>query len=59
MSKDNGVRKLRKALMLDQQEFADLMAVDVGTVSRWERDIQKPKAVHLRRMAKLEKKKQG
>ena len=42
--------------MLDQQEFADVMAVDKGTVSRWERGTQKPKAVHLRRMARLRRK---
>lgn len=45
------IKELRERLMLDQQEFADLMAVDKGTVSRWERAKQKPKAVHLRRMA--------
>lgn len=55
-SKDNGVKKLRKELMLDQQEFADLMAVHRETVSKWERGVQKPKAVHKRRMARLEKK---
>ena len=50
------IRKLRESLMLDQQEFADVMAVDKGTVSRWERGKQRPKAVHLRRMARLSKK---
>jgi len=55
-SKDNGVKKLRKELMLDQQEFADLMAVHRETVSKWERGIQRPKPVHLRRMARLAKK---
>ena len=52
----NEVRELRDKLMLDQQEFADVMAVDKGTVSRWERGKQKPKAVHMRRMARLSKK---
>ncbi|KKN10582.1 hypothetical protein LCGC14_1035210 [marine sediment metagenome] len=57
MSKEmNHVKELRDKLMLNQQEFADLMAVDVATVSRWERGVQKPKAVHLRRMARLRKK---
>ena len=42
--------------MLNQQEFADVMAVDKGTVSRWERGKQRPKAVHLRRLARLSKK---
>ena len=56
-NKKNGVRKLRERLMLNQQEFADVMAVDVGTISRWERDIQRPKPVHLRRMARLRRRK--
>ena len=56
MDNNNEVRKLRTQLMLDQQEFADVMAVDKGTVSRWERGKQKPRAVHLRRMARLSKK---
>jgi len=55
----NEVRELRDKLMLDQQEFADVMAVDKGTVSRWERGKQKPKAVHQRRMARLAKKTEG
>ena len=50
------IKKLRNRLMLDQQEFADVMAVDKGTVSRWERAKQRPKAVHQRRMARLDKK---
>lgn len=50
------IKQLRGLLMLDQQEFADVMAVDKGTVSRWERGKQRPKAVHLRRMARLAKK---
>ena len=52
-SKD--IKELRKQLILDQQEFADVMAVDSGTVSRWERGKQRPKAVHLRRMDRLSK----
>jgi len=52
----NGVKKLRDRLMLNQQEFADVMAVDKGTISRWERGVQKPKPVHMRRMARLSKK---
>ena len=55
-TKKNAVRKLRERLLRNQQEFADVMAVDVGTVSRWERETQKPKPVHLRRMARLRKK---
>ena len=55
----NEVRELRDKLMYNQQEFADVMAVDKGTVSRWERDKQKPKPVHMRRMARLSKKAGG
>jgi len=55
MAKDNYIRKLRKKLMLDQEEFAKLMDVCKDTVSRWERGEQRPKAVHLRRMARLGK----
>jgi len=50
------VKELRDKLMLNQQEFADVMAVDKGTVSRWERGKQRPKPVHMRRMARLSKK---
>ncbi len=56
MKKKNDIRKLRELLMLDQKEFAEVMAVDVGTVSRWERDIQRPKAIHLRKIERLKKK---
>ena len=52
----NEIKELRDKLMLNQQEFADVMAVDKGTVSRWERGKQRPKAVHQRRMARLSKK---
>jgi len=50
------VKELRDKLMLNQQEFAKLMKVDKGTVSRWERKMQKPKPVHMRMMARLTKK---
>jgi len=50
------VRELRLKLILDQQEFADLMKVDKGTISRWERGKQRPKAVHQRKLAGLAKK---
>ncbi len=52
----NEYRKLREKLMFNQQEFAKVMAVDVSTVSRWERGLQRPKPVHLRGMGRLEKK---
>ena len=50
------IKKLRLKRMEDQQDFADVMNVDKGTVSRWECGKQRPKAVHLRRMARLSKK---
>ena len=50
------IRKLRLSLMLDQQEFAKVMSVGKDTVSRWERGLQRPKAVHLRRMDRLARK---
>ncbi len=56
MYKAADITKLREQLLLDQQEFADVVAVDKGTVSRWERGKQRPKAVHLRRLARLFKK---
>lgn len=49
------IKRLRESLLLNQEEFADKMAVDVSTVSRWERGVQKPKPVHLRRMVRLDK----
>jgi len=53
MVETNKVRALRKKLKLSQAEFADKMAVDVTTVSRWERNQQRPRPVHLRRMDRL------
>lgn len=50
------IKELRDRPMLNQQEFADVMVVDSGTISRWERGKQRPKAVHQRRMARLSKK---
>ena len=49
----NSVKALRNKLKLTQAEFADKMAVDVTTVSRWERNEQKPRPVHLQRMDRL------
>tara|TARA_Y100000310_G_scaffold333248_1_gene410417 strand:- start:594 stop:776 length:183 start_codon:yes stop_codon:yes gene_type:complete len=55
MKKKNAIRKLRDRLMYNQQEFAKLMGVDTATISRWENDWQRPKAVHMRRMDRLSK----
>jgi len=54
--KPEEIKKLRDDMMLNQGEFADVLSVDSGTVSRWERGNQKPKPVHRRRMARLQKK---
>lgn len=56
MKQKNAIRKLREKLILNQQEFALEMGVDVGTVSRWEREAQRPKPRHLRKMERLKKK---
>ena len=56
MNKKNDIRELREKLILNQQEFADLMAVHRETVSKWERNKQRPKPVHMRVMARLIKK---
>ena len=51
----NQIKALRNKLKLTQAEFADKMAVDVTTVSRWERNEQRPRPVHLRRMDRLKR----
>lgn len=51
----NEVKVLRTKLKLTQAEFADKMAVDVTTISRWERNEQRPRPVHLRRMDRLQR----
>ena len=56
MTKNNEYKKLRLKRMETQQEFANKMHVHRETVGKWERGMQKPKAVHLRRMARLNKK---
>jgi transcriptional regulator with XRE-family HTH domain len=44
------IRRLRKRLGLTQFELGELMNVDQGTISRWERDIESPRPA---RQAKL------
>ena len=56
MVETNKIKALRTKLKLSQAEFADKMAVDVSTVSRWERKEQQPRPEHLRRMDRLERK---
>ena len=45
------IRYRRRRLGLTQQDLGDLLDVDQGTVSRWERDIEKPRP---RRFAALQ-----
>ena len=53
---DYGVKELRSQLGLTQKEFAGRLGLDATSISRWERGKQRPKAVHMRRMARLNKK---
>jgi DNA-binding transcriptional regulator YiaG len=55
VKKVNEIKALRDKLKLSQAEFADKMAVDVTTISRWERGEQRPRPIHLRRMDRLAK----
>lgn len=49
----NEIKELRDLLIQNQQELAELLGVEKGTISRWERGLQRPKPVHRRRMARL------
>lgn len=44
------IRKLRNRLGITQSQLSEMMNVDQGTVSRWERDIEQPRPA---RQAKL------
>jgi len=50
------IQKLRKKLRLTQKEFAGRLGLDAITISRWERNEQRPRPVHLRRMDRLSRK---
>lgn len=50
-SKD--IKKLRKKLGLTQKELAARVKVDAITVSRWERNEQKPSSQAQRQLARL------
>ena len=50
------IQELRSQLGLTQKEFAGRLGLDATSISRWERGKQRPKAVHMRRMARLNKK---
>jgi DNA-binding transcriptional regulator YiaG len=49
---------VRLKLRRNQTEFAKMMNVDVGTVSRWERGLQRPHMVHLRKIDRIVRKHQ-
>uniref|UniRef100_A0A6M3KNB3 Putative DNA binding, helix-turn-helix domain containing protein n=1 Tax=viral metagenome TaxID=1070528 RepID=A0A6M3KNB3_9ZZZZ len=47
------IRELRKTLGLTQKELASRVRVDAITVSRWERNEQKPSQQAERQLARL------
>ena len=47
------VVSLRKELGLLQVQFAELLAVTQGTVSRWESGVKQPSAEHFLQMGNL------
>jgi len=47
------VKKLRKSLGLTQKELATRLKVDAITVSRWERNEQKPSSLAQKQLARL------
>jgi len=53
------IKALRKSLGLHQKEFANRLKVDTITVSRWERGIQKPSPVLIRKLERLMNNKKG
>jgi len=52
------IKTVRLKLRRNQTEFAKMMNVDVGTVSRWERGLQRPHMVHLRKIDRIVRKHQ-
>jgi len=50
------IRELRKKLEKTQNEFAAMLKVDPGTISRWERDEQRPSLLAQRRMSRMSRK---
>jgi len=46
------LKTLREGAKKDQKDVADLLEVDVGTVSRWERDKGYPHALHITKLAR-------
>ena len=53
---DKEIKELRERLGLTQKEFAGRLKVDNITVSRWERNEQRPSLVAIRRLERLERK---
>jgi len=57
--KGKEIQKLRAKLGLTQKEFAMRLKVDAITVSRWERGEQRPSAVALRQLERLQNRNLG
>lgn len=51
--KPNDIKKLRKKLGLTQKEFAARLKVDAITISRWERNEQRPSKLAHRQLERL------
>lgn len=47
------IRERRRSLGLTQQALADLLDVDQGTVSRWERGVERPRPARVARLHDL------
>ncbi len=47
----DGIKYRRKKLGLTQQKLADILEVDIMTVSRWERNRQEPSIVTLKKLS--------
>ena len=47
------IKKLRKFLLITQQELANLLSVSIVTVNRWENNKYQPTMKEKRKLAKL------
>jgi DNA-binding transcriptional regulator YiaG len=54
---DQDVKKMRDALHLTQEQFAQLMGVTLGTVNRWEKGRVKPSSLAIYKMTAIMKQK--
>jgi transcriptional regulator with XRE-family HTH domain len=48
----NVIKQARRALGLTQEELAHSLGLSVITVSRWERDVQRPSLLDCSKLAK-------